>query len=216
MSCRNSTTHAAASWSAELGLERVPGDRQPRDGVREAAAVPRLAGLMSRARLVPRERAIDGGSEAFEPVWHLHAGAAGDAEERLGAGLEPVARPHRCPGHEFGDGRIDVNEAEAGVLQAATGITPEMVEGILQQRRGPDGIEPSEDDFRFEDVSQLAGWLAGSTLPTEQILAKLSTESAVKRIDSRGLVGERSRLISVVAASGDGGDGTTYLLWEEK
>jgi type II secretory pathway component PulK len=116
----------------------------------------------------------------------------------------------------FGDGKIDVNEADAAVLQAATGIVPEMVEGILQQRRGPDGIEPSEDDFRFEDVSQLAGWLAGSMLPSEQILAKLSTESSVKRIDSRGIVGERSRLISVVAASGDGGDGTTYLLWEEK
>jgi type II secretory pathway component PulK len=116
----------------------------------------------------------------------------------------------------FGDGKIDVNEADAGVLQAATGIVPEMVEGILQQRRGPDGIEPSEDDFRFEDVSQLAGWLAGSMLPSEQILAKLSTESSVKRIDSRGIVGERFRLISVVAASGDGGDGTTYLLWEEK
>ena len=116
----------------------------------------------------------------------------------------------------FGDGKIDVNEADAGVLQAATGVVPEMVEGILQQRRGPDGIEPSEDDFRFEDVSQLAGWLAGSMLPPEQVLAKLTTESSVKRIDSRGIVGERSRLISVVAASGDGGDGTTYLLWEEK
>ena len=116
----------------------------------------------------------------------------------------------------FGDGRIDVNEAEAGVLQAATGVTPEMVEGILQQRRGADNIEPSEDDFRFEDVAQVAGWLAGSTLPAEQILAKLTTESAVKRIDSRGIVGERSRSISVVADSGEGGDGTTYLLWEEK
>ena len=116
----------------------------------------------------------------------------------------------------FGDGKIDVNEADAAVLQAATGIVPEMVEGVLQQRRGPDGIEPSEDDFRFEDVSQLSGWLAGSMLPPEQVLAKLSTESSVKRIDSRGIVGERSRLISVVAASGDGGDGTTYLLWEEK
>ena len=116
----------------------------------------------------------------------------------------------------FGDGKIDVNEAGPDVLQAATGVVPEMVQGILQQRRGPDGIEPSEDDFRFEDVAQLSGWLAAATLPPDQVLAKLSTESSVKRIDSRGIVGERSRLISVVAASGDGGDGTTYLLWEEK
>jgi type II secretory pathway component PulK len=116
----------------------------------------------------------------------------------------------------FGDGKIDVNEAEAEVLQAATGVTPEMVAGILQQRRGSDGIEPSEDDFRFEDVRQLAGWLSASTLPAEQVLAKLTTESTVKRIDSRGIVGDRSRRISVVAATGEGESASTYLLWEEK
>jgi hypothetical protein len=111
---------------------------------------------------------------------------------------------------------IDVTEAEADVLQAVTGATPEMVQGILQQRRGSDGIEPSEDDLRFDDVGQVAGWLAGSTLPTEQIMGRLTTESSVKRIDSRGMVGERSRQISVVAESGEGGEVATYLLWEEK
>jgi len=116
----------------------------------------------------------------------------------------------------FGDGQIDVNEAGAEVLQAATGITPEMVQGILQQRRGSDGVEPSEDDQRFDDVSQVAGWLAGSTLPPEQIMSRLTTESSVKRIDSRGIVGERSRLISVVAEEGEVGEAATYLLWEEK
>ena len=116
----------------------------------------------------------------------------------------------------FGDGLIDVNEAGADVLQAATGITPEMVQGILQQRRGGDGVEPSEDDLRFDYISQVAGWLAGSTLPPEQIMGRLTTESSVKRIDSRGIVGERSRLISVVAESGEGGEAATYLLWEEK
>jgi hypothetical protein len=47
------------------------------------------------------------------------------------------------------------------------------------------------------------------------VAAKLSTESAVKRIDSRGLVGDRSRRISVVASSGEGAEPATYLLWEE-
>lgn len=116
----------------------------------------------------------------------------------------------------FGDGRIDVNEAGADVLQAAAGITPEMAEGILRQRRGDDGIEPSEDDTRFDNMTQLAGWLTASTLPPDQVAAKLATESSVKRIDSRGIVGERSWLISVVAGSGDGGGPPVYLLWEEK
>ena len=115
----------------------------------------------------------------------------------------------------FGDGRVDVNEADAEILQAATGLTPEMVEGILQQRRGSDGIEGTEDDFRFESVEQVSGWARGGTMPWEMMKPKLTTESPVKRIDSRGIVGDRSRRISVVASSNRDGGATTYLLWEE-
>ncbi len=116
----------------------------------------------------------------------------------------------------FGDGRIDVNEAGPDVLQAVTGLTPEMVEDILRLRRGGDEIEPSEDDVRFESVEQLGGWLQTSSLPPDRVTARLTTESAVKRIDSRGLVDDCEALISVVTASGDGGQPTEYLLWEER
>lgn len=116
----------------------------------------------------------------------------------------------------FGDGKIDVNEASAEVLQAATGITPEMAGEILRMRAGGDGTEPSEDDLRFTDVDQLRGWLQSGTQPYEQVAARLTTESTVKRIDSRGAVGDVERQISVVAASGEGGQSSEYLLWEEK
>lgn len=134
-------------------------------------------------------------------------------------GMEVLAE--RYPGWReaftvFGEGLIDVNEAEADVLQAATGLTPEMVQDILRLRRGGDEIEPSEDDVRFESIDQLAGWLQASTLPPDRAAARLTTESTVKRIDSRGIVGDSERLISVVAESGEGGQGSNYLLWEEK
>ena len=116
----------------------------------------------------------------------------------------------------FGDGEIDVNEAGPDVLQAVTGLTPEMVGDILRLRRGGDEIEPSEDDERFESVEQLGGWLQTSPLPLDRVTARLTTESAVKRIDSRGLVDDCEVLISVVTASGDGGQATEYLLWEER
>jgi len=116
----------------------------------------------------------------------------------------------------FGDGRIDVNEAGPDVLQAVTGLTPEMVGDILRLRRGGDEIEPSEDDVRFESVEQLGGWLQTSPLPPDRVAARLTTESAVKRIDSRGLVDDCEVLISVVTAAGDGGQPTEYLLWEER
>ena len=134
-------------------------------------------------------------------------------------GMEVLAA--RYPGWRdaftiFGDGRIDVNEAPADVLQAAAGLTPEMAADILRMRRGGDEIEPSEDDVRFESVEQLGGWLQTSVFPPEQVASRLTTESTVKRIDSRGIVGDSERLISVVTASGDGGQSNEYLLWEER
>ncbi|MBJ7258968.1 MAG: general secretion pathway protein GspK [Chthoniobacterales bacterium] len=116
----------------------------------------------------------------------------------------------------FGDGKIDVNEAGADVLQAATGLTPEMTADVIRARLGPDGEEGTEDDLRFESIDQLNGWLTASSYPADQAAARLATESTVKRIDSRGMVGDCERLISVVAESGDGSQGSSYLLWEEK
>ncbi|MFM8459957.1 MAG: hypothetical protein ACKOB0_13655, partial [Chthoniobacterales bacterium] len=116
----------------------------------------------------------------------------------------------------FSDGKIDVNEAGPDVLQAATGLTPEMTADIIRARLGPDGEEETEDDLRFETVDQLNGWLTASSYPAAQAAARLTTESTVKRIDSRGIVGDCERLISVVAESGEGGQSASYLLWEEK
>jgi len=115
----------------------------------------------------------------------------------------------------FGDGKIDVNEAGPDVLQAVTGLTPEMTADIVRARLGPDGEEGTEDDLRFESVEQLNGWLTASAYPAEQVAARLSTESAVKRIDSRGAVGDCVRAISVVAESAEGGQPNKFLLWEE-
>lgn len=116
----------------------------------------------------------------------------------------------------FGDGKIDVNEAGTEVLQVATGLTPEFTADIIRARLGPDGEEGTEDDLRFESIDQLNGWLTASSYPAGQAAERLATESTVKRIDSRGIVGDCERVISVVAESGVGGQGSSYLLWEEK
>jgi hypothetical protein len=109
-----------------------------------------------------------------------------------------------------------VNEAPAQILQAAAGLTPEMAQQIVAWRLGPDGVEMTDDDLRFKDIKELEGWLVASSLPPERAAAMLTTESAVKRIDSRGIVGDRDWLISVVAGSQTGGAPPEYFLWEEK
>ena len=115
----------------------------------------------------------------------------------------------------FGDGQIDVNEAGQDVLQASTGLTAEMTADIIRARLGPDGQEGTEDDLRFETIGQLNGWLSASSFPADQVAARLTTESTVKRIDSRGIVGDCEKLISVVADLDGAGQGSNFLLWEE-
>ena len=116
----------------------------------------------------------------------------------------------------FGDGKVDVNEAPADVLEAATGMGPEVVEALLAYRRGADGIEPSEDDVRIEKLDDLKLYLQTSKLPPDQAAQRLTTESNVKRIDSSGFVGDFERKISVVGQAGEGGQQAVYLLWEER
>lgn len=134
-------------------------------------------------------------------------------------GMEMLERVHptwRDAFTIFGDGKVDVNEASADVLQAVTGLDAEMVGGILRQRVGGDEVEPSDDDFHFENLTQLAGWLQTSGLTPEQMADRLSTKSPVKRIDSHGYVGDFEYRISVVASPGNGGQPPEYLLWEEQ
>ncbi len=116
----------------------------------------------------------------------------------------------------FGDGKVDVNDAPADILQAATGLDAEMTDGIIRQRLGADGVEGTEDDFRFGNLDQLSGWLQATGLTPEQIQSRLSMESPVKRIDSSGFVGDFEHQISVVAEPGGGSQSIQYLLWEEK
>lgn len=116
----------------------------------------------------------------------------------------------------FGDGKVDVNEAPADILQATTGLGPDAVEALLAYRRGGDGAEPSEDDVRIEKVDELKLYLQTSNLPYDEVAQRLTTESAVKRIDSSGFVGDFERRISVVSQSREGGQPAEYLLWEER
>lgn len=115
----------------------------------------------------------------------------------------------------FGDGRIDINEAGPDVLQVVTGLSPEMTADIIRTRLGPDLEEGTEDDLRFESLDQLSGWLTASSYPAGQVVDRLTTDSSVKRIDSRGIVGDCERVISVVAESAEGVQTGTFLLWEE-
>jgi type II secretory pathway component PulK len=79
---------------------------------------------------------------------HLGFGNAGEAPN-YPFGLVDLFTP-------FSSGRININTADANVLQLIPGVDNTVAANILKFRAGPDGVEGTEDDTPFQNVNQLA------------------------------------------------------------
>jgi len=53
------------------------------------------------------------------------------------------------------NGKINVNTADANVLQMIPGVDEATAQNIIKLRAGPDGVEGTEDDMPFANVNQL-------------------------------------------------------------
>jgi type II secretory pathway component PulK len=77
-------------------------------------------------------------------------------QHKLGFG----AAPGRIPDYPFGlkdiftpfsTGKININTADANVLQVIPGVDAAMADAIIKQRAGPDGMDGTEDDTPFRN-----------------------------------------------------------------
>ncbi|MGH7939564.1 MAG: general secretion pathway protein GspK [Limisphaerales bacterium] len=59
----------------------------------------------------------------------------------------------------FSNGKININTADANVLQCIPGVDPSTAEAIIKERAGPDGVDGTGDDtpFRSPGDAQRAG-----------------------------------------------------------
>lgn len=81
-------------------------------------------------------------------------------QHKLGFGTSPG----QSPDYPFGlvdiftpisSGRININTAGVNVLQMIPGVDQATAENIIKMRAGPDGVEGTEDDVPYRNVSQL-------------------------------------------------------------
>ena len=94
-----------------------------------------------------------GGGDAGDhtlPVFHnkLGFGNAPGEEPNYPFGLKDVFTP-------ISAGRININTADANVLQTLPGVDAQVAADIIKQRAGPDGVDGTEDDTPFRNVGQL-------------------------------------------------------------
>ena len=82
-------------------------------------------------------------------------------QHKLGFGTAPGQIPDYPFGLKdiftpFSNGTININTADANVLQMIPGVDAAMADAIVKQRAGPDGVDGTEDDTPFQNVGQLA------------------------------------------------------------
>jgi general secretion pathway protein K len=124
-----------------------------------------------------------------------HQGAT--FQHKLGLGTAPGEEPD----YPFGlvdlftavsSGRININTADANVLQMIPGVDEATAESIIKYRSGPDGEDGTEDDTPFQNVGQLAA--AGVNPQAAGQLAQLCTvRSAVFEVHVTAQIGTYQR-----------------------
>jgi type II secretory pathway component PulK len=88
-----------------------------------------------------------------------HPGAS--FQHKLGFGNAPGAVPDYPFGlvdlfTPFSSGKININTADANVLQLLPGVDANAAASILKFRAGPDGVDGDADDTPFQSIGQLS------------------------------------------------------------
>jgi type II secretory pathway component PulK len=132
------------------------------------------------------------------------------------AGMDQLMalRPHwRDTFTLWGRGRLDVNEAGAENLEVVTGLPMGLVEMLVQQRSGSDGVLHTGDDQPFRDIDDVTELLGLSEEEGTALADRITVESQIARIESVGRVGDHARGIVVVLKKN--GTKPTLLEWRE-
>ncbi len=111
----------------------------------------------------------------------------------------------------YGNGKIDIQDASADVLQAA-GFTATQAEAIIEVRNGADRLPGTADDAVIKDLSWVAEAAGIGPEQVESVLGNFQTRAEPSRVESVGIVGgTRYRISSVL----DRKQGTSFS-WEEE
>jgi general secretion pathway protein K len=95
-------------------------------------------------------------------------------------------------------GPIDITWASRDVLLALPGFTNAMVDPFLQQRRGPDGIDGTQDDRHFQNPSEVQAALGMNQEQFAQLTGLIAFNDPVYRVVSVGRAGNATRTVTMV------------------
>lgn len=110
-------------------------------------------------------------------------------------------------------GPIDLLWASREVLLALPGMTEPLVDQFLQYRRGPDGVDGTEDDAEFKSLEDVRVALGFTAEQFKQLAGLVSFRDQVLRVVSVGKSGDVTRVVRMVIRKGGGAP--QLISWKE-
>ncbi len=95
-------------------------------------------------------------------------------------------------------GPVDMAWASRDVLLALPGITQEVADRFLQTRRGPDGIDGTDDDAQFRSLDDVRVALGLNPDQFKALGPLVAFKDPVYRVVSLGKAGDASRTVQLV------------------
>jgi general secretion pathway protein K len=114
----------------------------------------------------------------------------------------------------WGDGKIDVNLADADTIELITGVSPATADEFVKYRWGPDGKPFTLDDRVYNSMDEVRAALGMGPEQFQLVDGLLSLTSEVDRIESTGIIAGYEKTIVVVATRNT--QPVRYLSWQEK
>ena len=114
----------------------------------------------------------------------------------------------------WGDGKIDVNMADAPTIALITGVSEATADKFVKYRWGPDGKPFTLDDRVYNSLDEVRAALGMSPGQFQLVQDLLSLTSAVDRIESTGIIAGYQKEIIVVTTRNT--VPISYLSWQEK
>ncbi len=114
----------------------------------------------------------------------------------------------------WGDGKIDVNLADADTIELITGVSPATADQFVKYRWGPDGKPFTLDDRVYNSMDEVRAALGMSPEQFQLVEGLMTLTSEVDRIESTGIIAGYEKTIVVVATRNT--SPVRYLSWQEK
>lgn len=113
----------------------------------------------------------------------------------------------------FHNGKVNIHHATEPLLIDLAELTPEQCRALFELRTGPDAIEGSEDDVKFESIEEAAGVIGAGGRQLAGLEEYFDVSGSVRRIESTGFCEGTKHSIVVISPENSGGG---IVSWEEQ